>query len=223
MKGFLSSIATLVLVMSLTELSAQQVYLQDISGKTISERNTIEMGGSPYFRDEFLSGSIKINEKEVYEGLLLRYDMEADELVYRKPNSTTSMTPNGKVTEFTIKLPSGEQAFFKNIANDDKELSGFYQVLSDGEILLLKRIKRRIVEKVEYNSTAKTKSLITQSNYFVLKPDGSLTQVRADEKSILKALGSHREKLAAYVKQEKINFKKDNEFAKVVSYYNSIN
>lgn len=207
---------------SKAEIRAQG-YLQDISGSVIKERSLVELGGSPYFNDEFLKGSIKVNDKTVYNGLYLRYDLESDQLTYRKENSDVSMSPSEKVTEFSIQLPSGSVAMFKRISKDDPSIDGFYQVLFDGKTSLLKKVKRKIVEKVEYNSSSKTKSLVTQTNYYAYNAStGAFNALKNDKKTIANVFGENAEKVGDFIKKENISFKNEVSLVHLMSYYNSL-
>jgi hypothetical protein len=209
---------------SKAELRAQVVYLQDISGSVIQERSLVDLGGSPYFNDEFLKGSIKVNDKTVYDGLYLRYDLESDQLTYRKANSNVSMSPSEKVTEFSIQQPSGAVAVFKRISKEDPNIDGFYQVLFDGKVSLLKKVKRRIVEKVEYNSSSKTKSLVTQTNYYAYNPStGSFNALKGDKRTLAAVFGDKAEKVSDFIKKEDVSFKNEASLINLMTYYNSIN
>ncbi|MES2829164.1 MAG: hypothetical protein V4687_13455 [Bacteroidota bacterium] len=213
-------ISALLSCVSLTTKLNAQIYLQDINGQPFMERNLADLGGSPFFNDEFLKGSIKMDDKSVYGDLFLRYDLESDQLVYRKINSTVSMAPKGNVAEFKIDLPNGTAATFKRLPASDGNDEGFYQVIADGKTSLLKKTKKRIVERIEYNSSTKSKTLASQTTYFLLTGD-KLVPVKNDKKGLIKALGGNQEGLQSFVDREKINFKSDYDLGRFIAYYNS--
>jgi hypothetical protein len=221
MKSLVFFFAIVLGVQVSVDLKAQG-YIQDISGSPITERNISDLGGSPYFNDQFLKGSIVMDDKSIFTDLYLRYDQEADQLVYRKANSSASMVTTGKVVEFKIDLPNSSPATFRSIIKNDPNVDGFYQVIADGTVSLLKKTKRKVVERVEYNSTTKSKSMVTQTNYFILKADGNLVQVKADKKAIVKALGRNEAQLTDYINKEGINFKSDSDLRKLIDYSNSL-
>jgi|GEM_PF-6491051 len=197
-----------------------QVYMRDINGTPFSERNTADLGGSPFFNDQFLKGSIKMEDNSVYKDLYLRYDQEADQLVYRKEVASASMLPSGRVTQFSIELPGGE-AKFRSIT-DDKGDAGFYQILQEGKTSLLKKTKKRIVENVEYNSTSRSKSMKTEVDYFLQTADKKLIPIKKDKKSFTKVLADKQNEVATYIEQNKLNLKSDNDMSKLISYYNTL-
>lgn len=199
-----------------------QVLLVDINGVPYKERSLIDLEGSPFFNDQFLKGSITLDDKSVFKNIFLRYDLESGELVYRKAISSNSMLPNGRVIGFTIEQPNGTVANFRGVFKGDDKVDGFYQVLYDGGFSLLKRVKKRLVEKVEYNSSSKTKTLFTTTNYYIQKATGDLELVKADKKSFIKVFGKEAE-INDFVAKENINLKNEDDMIKLVSYLNKIN
>lgn len=202
-------------------LQAQgQVMLIDINGVPYTDRNTVDLGGSPFFNDEFLKGSITLDDKSVFKGIFLRYDLETDQLVYRKSISSNSMLPNGKVIGFTIEQPNGIAANFKGVfKGDDKD--GFYQLLLEGNNSLLKKVKKKVVERVEYNSSSKDKTMSTITNYFIQKPSGDIELVKADKKSFIKVFGKESE-INDFISKQNLNLKNESDMVKLVSYINSL-
>lgn len=197
-----------------------QVMLIDINGVPYTDRNTVDLGGSPFFNDEFLKGSITLDDKSVFKGIFLRYDLETDQLVYRKSISSNSMLPNGKVIGFTIEQPNGTAANFKGVfKGDDKD--GFYQLLLEGNNSLLKKVKKKVVERVEYNSSSKDKTMSTITNYFIQKPSGDIELVKADKKSFIKVFGKESE-INDFISKQNLNLKNESDMVKLVSYINSL-
>lgn len=211
----------LILLLVATTLQIQaQVRLVDINGVPFKERILGDLEGSPYFNDEFLKGSITLEDKSVYKNVFLRYDLESNELVYRKDISSSSMLPIGKVIGFTIEQPGGI-ANFKGVFKGGTRMDGFYQVLQQGNISLLKKVKKKIVEKVEYNSPS-SKSMSSTTTYYIQQLNGDLELVKGDKKSFVKVLGKEAE-INDFVAKEKINLKNEDDMVKLVSYLNTLN
>lgn len=198
-----------------------QGYVSDLNGNPFTERNTADLGGSPYFNDEFLKGTITMEDKSVYKDLYLRYDQESDQLVYRKPNSSVSMLPNGKVFGFTIEQPNGIVTNFKYVFTNDGKADGFYQLLYDGSSSLLKKVKKKVVEVVEYNSPSKTKTLSTTTNYYILRSTGVVELIKADKKSFIKAFGNESD-INDFIVKQKINLKNESDMIKLVAFIDSL-
>jgi hypothetical protein len=209
-----------VLMVFLALSSQAQVLLVDINGVPYTDRNTADLGGSPFFNDEFLKGSITLDDKSVFKDIFLRYDLESDQLVYRKSSTSGSMLPNGKVIGFTIEQPNGMSANFKGVfKGDDKD--GFYQLLLEGNNSLLKKVKKKVVEVVEYNSSSKNKTMSTMTSYFIQKPTGDIELVKSDKKSFIKVFGRESE-INDFISKQNINLKNESDMIKLVAYINSI-
>lgn len=198
-----------------------QVLLTDISGMPYVERTVSDLGGSPYFNDQFLKGAITLEDNSVFKDILLRYDLESGQLVYKKSSTSGAMIPNGKVVGFTIEQTNGEKANFKGIGKGSDDLVGFYQILLEGNNTLLKKVKKKIVERVEYNTPSKTKTMSTITNYYIQNPNGEVELVKADKKSFIKVFGRESE-INDFISKQNINLKNESDMVKLVTYINSI-
>jgi hypothetical protein len=123
----------------------------------------------------------------------------------------------GKAYTFKkLPLPPEDQARLK-----DK----FLQVIQEGKTSLVVSRGKTIVKadyKGAYNTGRAYDELIDNTQYYLLRPDGSLADIRLNRKSVLEAFDRHQAELKTYAQQENLDFKDENAVGKLVAYANSL-
>jgi hypothetical protein len=183
-------------------------------------RSPVSTKGFPFFkREDQIEGSV-FYDGNLYQHINLQYDIAKDELVIKnlQQNATVTLVAQ-KVTYFTLEhhnfvyvLPANKAADF--IA------PGFYETLLHSNIsVLAKRMKKF---SLALNAEDNSSKYAEVNSYFLQKQDDyySIT----DKNSLLVLLNDKKNQLKEYIRDNKINFKKDPEDAiiKIVTYYNQI-
>lgn len=210
-------LAMLALLCSLNAVQAQMFLLEDVNGKPIRKGTYENINGSPYLRDEYSVGKVVLANGDMYENVLLRYDQVADQLMFK--------TKEGKELELVqpvqqFSLTEGDKPVFRSgfAPVDNNTSTSFYQVLVDGKVKLLKKSHKAIREEKAYGTATVNKNIIEYTNYFVAV-DGNTHKVK-NEKSLLEALPGKEAEVAAYVKQNKLKLKNEQDMVQLVKYYN---
>jgi len=161
--------------------------------------------------DKMVRGSV-IYQGLRYDSVNLIYDENSDELVTNDYNVTDLVTLfKERVTGFSI---LGQN--FIRLGND----SGYFQVLYQGPSLVLKKEIKKIVEKPDVPRTLYFIEVIP-SYYF--SRNGSYQKISGKE-SLLKVFGDRRKEVNAFMKANKVKFKKNREDAilRSVAYYDQL-
>ena len=98
-------------------------------------------------------------------------------------------------------------------------------VLYKGKTALLKRISKAFKQadyKNPYSNDVRFDAFRDVFSYYLLKPDQTLTKVKLSDKSLIDALGDRKDELKAFVKQENLSFKTDNDAIQLVKKYDSM-
>ena len=99
----------------------------------------------------------------------------------------------------------------------------FFELLVEGKMTLLCRenLEYRTITN-SFNAFGNTQRLVMVYHYYLLKEDGEVVDVK-DTKSIwLELMGNKQEQVHKYAKENKLDFDKKYELAKIVTYYNSL-
>ena len=199
-----------------------QNYVQDISGNPIKAITFSDVQGTPFLVDAWYPGSVRLANGNSYkENLFLKYNIKQDELYFKGKNDETLAFVD-PVVEFTIDYKL-DHLHYKNGFNGINGFTNttFFQVLADGNVQLLKKITKTILEDRPYNSPTVNKVFADVEQYFLIV-GGKPVTIKKDKKAILAAIGNKQAELETYIKANNLNVKNDNDAAKLVIYYNSL-
>lgn len=212
-------------VAAITGATAQFAVV-DIMGQPILSKPYTDVQGSAYLYDNWMKGSVSTSKNVTYDGVYLKYDQVADELMFKSESGEAKIFVQ-PVTEFTINVGTDNAVLATRLFRtgfipvDGASPHTFYEVLADGQTQLLKRTSKSIFEELPYGSSTKVKKFQADTHYYLAK-DTKLTKIRNDKKALLKALSDKATELEAYIKTNKLDLKKDADLAKVVDYYNTL-
>lgn len=166
----------------------------------------------------FIRGNVQYNEV-LYTNVPLRYDIVRDELVLLHYDSIHNISlVKEKVAFFTI----GENNFVCIVQDSLQRLlsTGFYQQLHAGKVSLLQKHVKRLEEIIDQQAVF---SRIFYRKFFYLQKDGAYYAVK-NKKDLLRLLQDKKSELQKYIKQEKLNFKRDASGAmtKLVAHYDQL-
>ena len=223
--NFTLFLSSFILVAFISNVQAQ--------GTTITA-NSIEVGiyerseaylGSPYFSEEWMDGAVVLADGKKYEKLHLKFDQLTNQVVFLDQDLDKIQAFKVPVTEFILisKLVAGNDTKFRSDypSIDGSNASSFFEVLTEGKTQLLKRTIKVVVEERPDNSLL-LKKMIKASTRYYLKTGSTLARVKNNEKEVLILLKDKQAELKAYIKENKLNLKQDNDLAKLFDYYNSI-
>ncbi|WP_276499604.1 hypothetical protein [Pontibacter litorisediminis] len=223
---FKITVVVLITVFSGTEVLAQYIQVpKDIQGRRLRVKDHSALKGSPYLYDAWSNGLVKLMNGLEFEGQIM-YDQLEDQVVFNGGDGEPQEFVD-PVYEFTIREKGDDKAnggkkFRKGYpVVDGGDKSTFYEILAEGNVTLLKRTKKTIVEQVPYGSSVKEQHVKSVETYFIATPT-EITKIKNSKKGFLEAFGSQSSELEAYAKKNRIDFKTDLDLAKLVTYYNSL-
>ncbi|WP_199120947.1 hypothetical protein [Pedobacter sp. ASV28] len=225
MKKIFYPIALLIILSSIKSFSQEnydrtKVFIGSmVSGSPSDIFGRRDVEGSPFLYDDWNKGIIKMDNNAVYKDVELKYNV-LDDVLYFLGEKDATMKFLKPVKEFVI-LINGKPKVFRNGFNDFGKFNkdSFYEVLADGNVLLLKKNTKRIGEKREYNSAVTVNYVIDKADYF-LYLDGKMLEVKKS-KDFLDSFPRKKSEMEKFASQNKINFKNEADLIKLVDYYNS--
>lgn len=184
---------------------------------------------NPFFNSEYCPATLYSTSAHIYRGLKIKLDLESGQIKFIKENSDEielTISFQVKKIEFGDCGKEGKNAVFQTgfpVVNSQQDKGTFYQVLDSGKTMLLKGIA--IIEKkpdktVEYG--AKDVLYDKHESYFLYSPASGMTRTGRSKSAILKSLEDKRIELDGFITANNIRFRTDEEFARVVAFYNSL-
>ena len=197
--------------------------------------NTIDhryegLRGTPYFLPEWNKGQIEMVAGQHYKEVPLKFDAYRQHLILLRPwagNDSIIVNAN-QVKSFEFRNSAGQVYTFRHIPTaktaDEALKEGYFLVLYQNKSALLKRVLKTFKPadyKNPYSNGTRYDEFRNTVSYYILKPDQTLEKVKLSDKSIIEALGDHTNELKAFVKQENLSGKTENDVIQIVQKYDS--
>ena len=179
--------------------------------------------GSPYFRDDWMQGSVMLNGGKAYFNNNLKLELVTNELHFID-TSNVEMIATGILKQIKL-VDTVSQTIYTFIhsafINGENIPGGWYELLADGKpASLFKQHVKSIVEVKPYGSatyeqlieTYERRMLLLNKNFTEIKNIKDLSNMFADKKN----------EVQQYIKDHNLSSKSDNDLVQVVNYYNSL-
>ncbi|QCR23641.1 hypothetical protein [Pontibacter sp. SGAir0037] len=199
--------------------------MQDVNGSTLRIGQYESINGSPYLYDEWERAIIKFADGEIFQVEKLKYDQISNQLIFSNKDGI-AMAFIKPVVQFEFMSDSDDSKNNRKFKNGYPVILGgteasYYEVLAEGKITLLKRSYKAIREEKSYNSATINKNIIENTNYFVYNTtDNKIMRFKKDSKGIMAILNNSKE-AESYLKENKLDIKKDSDLIKLITYYNN--
>ena len=233
MKKQITLILTCLLIVTAIQVEAQKFYIRDIFdfyndinapglSKETNVKSYSEIDGSPYLQKDFVPGSLITNEDHKYENIPMKYNGYDDRMEYKHKSGISFFL--AKPEDFKEILLGGSTFIYEEFKLGRKKVQGYYEVLSDGKISLLKKytIAYKEAEPQKPFSDPKPAKFVKKPNtYYIYKGEENIYEIK-NEKECLAILQDQKNKLAKYIKSEKLKIKKEEDLKKLIEYYNTL-
>ncbi|WP_271765869.1 hypothetical protein [Aquimarina algiphila] len=175
-------------------------------------KNTVQ--GHQYYENENKLASVYINGKKLRRAYV-RYNSLNDEI------EVTEVFNILKKENIKVVLDKGY--VYKML--DFEGTKQFFIFLKEGKNSLVMKVEKRIkqgenaIDAYKQSTNAK---YIEKRRYFILTSEGDLLRVKLKQKDVLKVLGDKKNEIKKYVSSKGLNYKKENDLIRIVSYYNTL-
>jgi hypothetical protein len=180
--------------------------------------------GTPYFIENWTKGTLVLEGGKAYANLSLRLDLMNNEVEYKdmKGQEMTATSPiqyiflTDSITGVKYDFVRGAQ-----LGIGDKLLSKtFFQILVNGKVSLLRQISKKSQESITYGSATQEVTIVTINAWYV-RMNGNLSRFKWDDwQEIFK---DKKDSLSAFIKTNHLKGKSEEDFTKLVTYYNTFN
>jgi hypothetical protein len=187
---------------------------------SIKEKSDIN--GSPWENAEFVKGEIYTSGNQHYSGMPLRYNIYSNQIEFRKPEGGIFEIDPPEIIDSVF---IGESNFiFYPYLSGSKTQKSFFKVLTKKSPMLL--LKMNVILK-EAEPTGAYKEAVPAS-YVRMQDDFYLAEYPANankfsgKKELLELLGSHKEEMELFIKQNKPKFSRQDDMCKLMEFYYSL-
>jgi hypothetical protein len=245
MKLKITIIGCTVILMGAASISSAQN--QDyIHNRTVMERALVAgAGGTPVplgnmsmstpatVGDVYLTADYRIttfwlyNSNTMGQGYAVRLDLERNEFDILFGNGVRALTGTKVKTLMWLDSLTRTPQYFVNAQEykneEDVPFVGFFQILSEGELTLLKmtQVKFKPADKsLVHNTGTKDNKFLKIVDFYIAQ--GTKATKLPNRKGILKLMASHNDEVEKFMKVNEISTSNERHLVAVFDYYNSL-
>lgn len=232
---FIQNIQILLLILILQPFnisgqSAQKkldryITMLDINGRPVPEI-IINVEGSPYFIDSFWYADVLLNDGKLFENVKMKIDLHNHEVHFITGDNKEIIAEQGFINEIILSDSVNGKRVFHHFKTgypliDQNNKNQFYQILSDGEIQLLRLTKKHIVQ-TQNVMTREIKSAYAQYDEYYVFRQGEIKKLKKEKEFVLELLKDKQKNIEEHLKDKKMNFRNIAMLTSLFDYYNSL-
>lgn len=210
------TLAATTLVRGQTSLELPSSY---INNNTYGGINNLppDIEGSPYLRDEFVKGTVFVENEKPYAAMM-RYNAYQDEIQVQGSDGISSLFKR----DYIWAEIGGETFRIQTYGDRTGTSKGYFVELNRGNIRLLKRIVREFkegqpaVSSYSQNTPPRFDEKVT---YYLVREKSPAREVRLRKKDILGFLSS--KEVETYVKENNLRLNSEKEVIQVLTQINA--
>jgi hypothetical protein len=175
-------------------------------------------GNQFLFSNDFLSGGVTINNKS-FINIRLRYDILNDELLALSHNGLVVQLNKEMVDSFSFDYQNRIYHFKKIDADTLNNLSGYLNILVEGNVSLYVKYRKSILMLAVDNKY----DLFNQFHHIYIRKNGKYFLINS-KKELINLLSENGKQIRSFINGSKINVSKKipDSFVPVVKYYNDL-
>ena len=187
------------------------------------------INGSPFWKPDFQMATIIDYNNQVVGKSFSKLNLYSNELYFITPKGELRVAAPGKVHKLIFykgkDTTSGVVAVFENnpsfITEKKENEDAYVQVLNNGDVQLLKRNQILLMSGDSLMGTYKRYYFLEQVSYYLNIKSGKNTNFRKLNRNNIVETLSMDDSLKTWIKQNDINFKKEEDVIRFLNYYNS--
>lgn len=231
MKNF-STLYSLLLAFLVSSVIIAQPAIQEpsaseyVSNRTVNLMdNTNDYTGSPYYNEDFSKCSILKDGKVIALNQDVRYNVSKEEFELRDALNKESKIVKTIIRKEDIEIKI-EDVPFEYISSAKNGLRGYFIPLFKGaKSSLYKKIKKEYIPSQKaINSMSKDIDAMYREKeiLYLVDSEGVFTELPSSKGGKIKAFGDLKKEVKTYVKANKLNINKEQDFIKIVSHLDAL-
>lgn len=187
--------------------------------------------GTPFFLDKWGKASISMYDNKTYEGVTLNYNVYEGILHYLDHKGIERVLSLNNVSQFILSdsLALNLYHFVKfdpNSGLDGKFSDRYLLLLHEGEQITFAVFPQKKLLKADfkggYSSDRTYDEFVTSNIYVISRKDKPIQKIKLNRKHLLETLANKKQVIEQFIKTEKIDATKENDWVKTLVYYNTL-
>ncbi|AYB32278.1 hypothetical protein [Chryseolinea soli] len=185
--------------------------------------------GNTYFSTQWKASTILLyKDEKMIEGFLIRYDIRANEIEV-KTQSGVKVVGGDKVKSFIwIDSASRIPSYFVNAKDfkdkDQTRLSGFFQVVVDGPLPLLRQTTvyvKKADYSVQFDVGSRDDKILKKTELYFAR-DGQVTALPSSKKKLLPLFGDKADAMGKFIQDQALTISREADLITIFNHYNSL-
>lgn len=192
----------------------------------LTEAQFKDIDGSPYATEEFMPGVIYQGKEVAQPSVQLRYNIHADEVEIKGRNNDGGETYSALIKDPDIYVKIFNDLYIFVPFEGSVEKGGYFNIITEGEHYDL---YKKTTSSYSPPATAKTtyerdrRATFTQTDtYYLVSKTGDFYELPDSKSKILKVMSKKEKEIKNYIKDQDLDFDKEADLEKLVTYFNSI-
>lgn len=182
----------------------------------------LDIEGSPYFTQEFISGSVFTSSKVQYQDVPLRYNIYNDEMQFKSPDGAIFAIDAPEIIE---KVTFGNYTMeYIPYVNSKKIRRGFFILLEEGNAKLYARpnIEYKAPEPAAPYKEPEPAKFIEKPQTYYIRIGMEAAQKLESKKDVEAVFPDHQKEIADFIKKNKVKHRDEDKLKELVAFYNSL-
>lgn len=198
---------------------AQMTLLRDNgTGMPITANPFAGVKGSPYF-DEFKKGIIYLATGQKVEGLSIALNAYSNTLEYKLEGGLFAYTPE-KVTGFSYPPEAGGSEYTSAYVVPTLKSKRFLKIVEKGTYTLLYHAYKTMTDDPSATYGAQASKVFQDQEEFFVVVNEKVMLMKNKEKDLQQIFGADLAKATAFIKSERIDFKKSGDLQTLIRHMN---
>ncbi len=185
-----------------------------------------DIEGFAFFTEDWNYSLIKLTNEKAFDMIETKLNVYTNELYFKTDKNAAMVFVAGYVKELDIY----DSIETKNIIYrfktgfpkiDNQNENSFYEVITEGNVTLLKFIKKIISVKKNDISGEVDKQFETYEDYYVFS-NNEMKRLKKDKDFISRLLSERKDEVESFLKKNPLNSKNVNDIIKLFQFYNSL-
>jgi len=204
--------------------SSGQGFLADAinPGRVYRELKWDNILGSALLFEDWHKARIKLVKGKLITGVMVNFDVYEHKALYLNNNESFEFVDQLEYIETDYDQPEERKLFMNGFISNQFKPNTFVQVLNEGKYVLLKYVRKVLVDTKSYGSGNNDNKSIEQQSFYFLANNKSATPVKLSKSSLEELAGSRKNELSTYLSANNLNPKKEADFARALDYLNGL-
>lgn len=192
----------------------------------LSQEEFDNIQGSPYANESFIAGNIYKDDKQVFEDVLLRYNIFSDEIEIKKDANSAEEVYDAllKDPDTFVKIKDNIYVFVPFEGSIEK--GHYFRIVSEETNFDLYQKSEVSFKSPFYARTTyerdRPASFDQEHTYYIVDKAGKFYELPDSKSKIIKVMSKKEKEVKSFIKKNKLNFKEEKDLLKLVKYYNSL-